>query len=190
MTRFIYFAATSLDGYIADTHGNVDWLPPPPTDGDDYGYAACYAGIGTVVMGSATYEFVLAHGGDTWVYPGVNSIVLTRRTLPQPPGGTVRFYGGDLATLIAELRTHTPGDVWIVGGGQVAAAFAQHNALDEYDLSIIPVLLGRGIPLLAPFSPPSGVQRLYLHHQHRYPTGVLRVRYHTRPPTEGAEPPA
>lgn len=189
MARFIYYVAASLDGYIADSHGSVDWLPPP-TDGEDYGYADFYAGIGTVVMGAATYEFILAHGGETWVYPGVDSIVLTRRTLPQPPGGTVRFSGGDVGTLIAELRARSGGDVWIVGGGQVAAAFAQHNALDEYDISIMPVLLGNGIPLLAPFAPIGGVQPLHLHSQHRYPSGVLRVRYTTRPPAVGAEPPA
>lgn len=149
-----YYTATSLDGYLADEEGSLDWLFQ---FGAVQGMAELYTrfieGVGAVAMGSTTYEWLLEHENvaeepDTWPYD-VPVWVFSSRTLPTVDGADVRFVQGDVAPVHAEM-VKAAGDenVWLVGGGELVGQFYDHGLVDELILSIAPVTLGSGAPLL------------------------------------------
>lgn len=166
--RVAYIAA-SLDGFIAAADGSVGWLEA--FQATDYGYADFFAGIGTLVMGRATYDQVLGFG--PWPYAGKPCLVLSRRGIAHPPPG-VEAWTSDLEALAAHLVA-LERRVWVVGGGRLIAGLLAHGAITELDLFIMPVLLGRGIPLFAGGHPPA--QKLQLRETRNWPNGVVRLRY-------------
>ena len=148
-----YYTATTLDGFIADENDSLAWLfvqdqdTQGPLNYDDF-----FAGIGALVMGSTTYEWLLAHmdkTGEGWMYT-IPAWVVTHRDLP-PPGkeADVRFFSGDVSDLHPEMVTAAGGkDVWVVGGGDLAGQFADAGLLDEVIAYVAPVTLGSGRPIL------------------------------------------
>lgn len=142
--KVVLYIATSLDGYIAKPDGSVDWLDDVEVDGGDGGYSEFYSNVGTVVMGRLTYEVVLTLA-DNFPYANKPCYVLSRT--PQAPAPHVTFTDETINTLIPKLKKGSDGDVWLVGGGQLAAAFLQAGLLDELHIAIIPKVLGEGIPL-------------------------------------------
>jgi dihydrofolate reductase len=181
MGNVIYYLAMSLDGKIADPEGGVEWLEgfQPP---EAYGYAAFYEGLGAMVMGAGTYEWFLNAAVD-WPYQGLEAVVMTGREWPQPPGGRVRFASAAPGEVVGSLKAAHAGDIWLVGGARLAAAFAEQDLIDEYAITIIPVVLGAGIPLLGPRPGLSHLQSLALVEHRVYPDGVLHLRYAVhRPP--------
>lgn len=171
-----YYVAASVDGYIADREGGLEWLLQFGFEEFQGGYDAFLAEVGVVVMGSATYEFVLAEGGP-WAYPEQVSWVLSSRPLPLPEQqeGELRFARGDVAELHAQWVEAAGGrNVWIVGGGDVAAQVADAGLLDEIVLTTMPVVLGTGTPLL-PIAATSGV--LTASGTHVHPSGAISTRY-------------
>jgi dihydrofolate reductase len=152
MTRTTYYTATTLDGFLADPDDSLAWLLRQ--DLDDSGpqnYGAFIERIGALVMGSTTYEWVLAHlaeTGESWYY-AQPSWVMTSRELPTLEGADVRFAKGDVTTVYDDLRAAAGDkDVWVVGGGDLAGQFADAGLLDEVIVSVAPVVLGAGRPLL------------------------------------------
>jgi len=152
MTRAVYYTATTLDGFLADPDDSLAWLLRQ--DIDEQGpqsYGEFIATVGALVMGSTTYEWVLAHlaeTGEPWYYTQP-TWVMTSRELPTVPGADVRFAKGDVTGVHEALRTAADGkDVWVVGGGDLAGQFADAGLLDEVLVSIAPVVLGAGRPLL------------------------------------------
>lgn len=151
MSRTVYYTATTLDGFLADEHDSLDWLFSQDQDEDGaLNYGEFIAGIGAIVMGATTYEWVVAHlaeSGEPWPY-AVPAWVVTHRDLAPVPGADVRFAQGDVAALHPELVAAAGGqDVWVVGGGDLAAQFAEAGHLDEVLCHIAPVTLGAGRPL-------------------------------------------
>jgi dihydrofolate reductase len=151
MTRTTYYTATTLDGFIADEHDSLDWLFVQ--DIDERGpmsYGDFIAGVGALVMGATTYEWVRAHNlrtGEPWAY-SVPTWVHTHRELPGIPDADVRFTQGDVrATYDAMVAAADGKDLWVVGGGDLAGQFADAGLLDEVVTSIAPVTLGAGRPL-------------------------------------------
>ena len=171
MNRIYGFIAASLDGYIADRNGGLDWLSP--FDDVDSGYGAFIAEIGTVVMGRTTYEAVAAMPGG-WLYSGKRALIVTSRALADAPDGVEPWQDG-VPALIDHVRTRGDGAVWVVGGGGLQAAFIAAGALDRLDLFVIPVLLGGGVPLFPPGLTPAC--RLTLAETERYTNGMVRLRY-------------
>ncbi len=143
-TKLILYIATSLDGYIAKLDGDIDWLPSPEEGGESGSYTRFYDSIDALIMGSTTYQQVLGFGD--WVYPEKPSYVLTTRNL-----STVRsdilFVKGGVEEVIEEVNQKEYQRVWLVGGGQVASSFIQRGLVDEYIITIIPIILGSGISL-------------------------------------------
>lgn len=174
MGKVIYYVAISVDGYIAADDGGIDWLNNFPVEGVDLGFDAFYETVDAVVLGAATYEQVLGFGA--WPYAQAEAVVLTRRELPQPQGGTVRFSTDPVAAVLADLSARHAGTVWLVGGGKLAAAAQAADAIDEYDIAVIPLLLGAGIPLLAPAAQ-TAQQNLRLIAHQAFSNGVVRLRY-------------
>jgi dihydrofolate reductase len=163
MTRTQYYCAATLDGYIADADDGIDWLtgyegtyagddaePGPMSEGGSY--EEFYEGVGALVSGSVTYEFILGHiaGGGSWPYAGKPCWILSSRDLPIPEGEgvDVRIEDGSVRELY-ERMIESAGDrnLWIVGGGNVASQFADAGLLDEVLLTVVPVVLGDGKPL-------------------------------------------
>jgi dihydrofolate reductase len=151
----VYYAAASLDGYIAEADDTLDWLLgyEGSYEGEDAaparGYDEFYEGVGALVSGSVTYEFVLEHI-DEWPYAGKPCWVLSSRELPRPEGDDVdvRIVGGDIGDLFEEMSASAgERDLWIVGGGNVASQFADRGLLDEVWVTVVPVVLGTGKPL-------------------------------------------
>jgi dihydrofolate reductase len=155
MASVQYYAAASLDGYIARPDGSIDWLQQYGADADlgdgpmqDGSMDEFYAGVGSLVMGAATYEWVLEHA-SAWPYD-LPTFVVTHRRLPQPQGGEVRFAKGNASAIHADATEAAGGkNVWFVGGGSLAADWAKHKLIDEIIVTVVPVYIGDGLPFFA-----------------------------------------
>ncbi len=144
--RCAVFIATSLDGRIARADGGLDWLPSDdePGDGDDHGYAAFVAGVDVLVMGRSTYDTVL--GFDVgWPYE-LPVVVLTHRPLEVPDDADVRTASGPVREVVAQLEAAGFTSAY-VDGGEVVRQFLAADLVDEMTITVVPVLLGHGIPL-------------------------------------------
>lgn len=157
MTRFVYATATSLDGFLADADGSLDWLFA--VDGGQESMASLaelVAGVRVLVMGSTTYEWILEHEQlldhpEKWqeYYPDKRVFVFSSRDLPVIPGGDIRVVNGRVADIVPTLLEAAQGqDVWVMGGGDLAGQFVDAGRLDEIMLSVAAVTLGAGAPLL------------------------------------------
>jgi dihydrofolate reductase len=151
-----YYTATTLDGFIADPNNSLDWLFTRARDEDGpMNYGDFIARTGALAMGATTYEWILDHefaGQDPaeWKWPyDVPCWVFTHRQLPVVPAARIEFTSAEVAAVHAEMVT-AAGDrnVWIVGGGDLAGQFADAGLLDDVIVSIAPVTLGAGAPLL------------------------------------------
>lgn len=184
-----YFAAASLDGYIATEDDSLDWLFP--LGGlDDAGYDAFIAGVGAIAMGSATYEWMLrnadavaAQTGAPWPYLQP-AWVFSRRALPRVEGATLQFVEGDVREVHARMR-EAAGDrnIWIMGGGDLAGQFLDAGLLDELIIQVGSATLGRGKPLL-----PRRLESpaLRLRSARRLGEGMAELRYDVQPAGGGS----
>ena len=148
MSITTYYTATSLDGFIADEQHSLAWLFRQDQDGSGpLSYGEFFPRIGALVMGSTTYEWVLAHEDGAWPHQ-LPTWVMTTRDLPKVDGD-VRFVRGDVRPVHAEMTAAAAGkDLWVVGGGDLAGQFADAGLLDEIIVYLAPVTLGGGAPLL------------------------------------------
>jgi dihydrofolate reductase len=154
MSKTIYYTATSLDGFIADADNSLDWLFQFGA-ADSGSFAAFISEVGALAMGSTTYEWVLRHHvladadrPQPWPHPQP-TWVFTSRRLPVVPGAEIRFVSGDVAPVHRKMVAAAGGkNIWIVGGGDLAGQFYEAGLLDELQISVAPVTLGRGAPLL------------------------------------------
>ena len=150
MTKTQYYTATSIDGYIADEHNSLDWLYEVDTPGQER-FGPFFAGVGALAMGATTYEWILEHHPSTWQasYGDTPSWVFTHRDLPSIPGANLTFVSGDVRPVHEAMVDAAKGrNIWLVGGGELVGAFADRGLLDEILLSVAPVTLGAGAPLL------------------------------------------
>ena len=151
-----YYTATTLDGFIADPNDSLDWLFTRQRDEHGPGnYRDFIAAVGALVMGSTTYEWILDHefkGKDPseWKWPyDIPCWVFTHRKLPVVPDAKITFTSGDVAPVHEQMVEAADGkNLWIVGGGDLAGQFGDAGLLDEVIVSIAPVTLGAGAPLL------------------------------------------
>lgn len=157
MPRVIYYTATTLNGFLADDADSLDWLfAAPGGEGGDSDFQAFLSGIGVLVQGSSTYEWVLrqeqlVEHPEKWpAYYGERpTFVFTSRELPSVPGADVRFVRDEVGGAWPAIREAAAGrDVWVVGGGDLAGQFADAGLLDEIVVSIAPATLPSGKPLL------------------------------------------
>ena len=166
----VYIAA-SLDGYIAHSDGNIDWLESVARPDEDYGYAAFIKTIDTVIMGRKTYEKVLSFGGE-FPHAGRECYVLSRAE--RTPDGQVHFYSGPAEELLDQIRSKPGKDIFIDGGSEAIALFREKGLIDSYTISIIPMLLGEGIPL---FKENDKEQPLKLVDATTFDSGLVQLSY-------------
>ena len=141
-----YYAAASIDGFIATLDDSLEWLFPLGNL-EDTSYPAFIRDVGAMAMGSATYEWMVRHL-ETWPYPEP-TWVFTSRALAPAADSDIRFVRGDVRP-VHEAMVAAAGDknVWIVGGGELAGQFYDHGLLDELFVQVGSVTLGSGKPLL------------------------------------------
>jgi dihydrofolate reductase len=148
MSKTKYYVASSIDGFIADERDGLDWLFQFDDPAVTAHHARFLEGIGALAMGARTYEFVV-RSGDAWPYASLPTWIFTHRTLPKIPGANLVFTDEAPERVHASIVAAAAGrDLWLVGGGDLVSQFAARGLLDELDVAVVPVLLGKGAPLL------------------------------------------
>lgn len=153
----LYYTATTLDGYLATTDHSLDWLfEVPGSDEAESGIGDFMAGIGALVMGSSTYQWVLDHEQlldhpERWTdsYGDRPTWVFTHRDLPTIPGSGIQVTQASVEDVHAEaVAAAGDKDVWLMGGGDLVGQFADAGLLDRIVATVAPVTLGKGAPFL------------------------------------------
>jgi dihydrofolate reductase len=156
MAKTQYYTATTVDGFIADPDNSLDWLFEVEGGEEDNQFGPFFAEVGAFAMGATTYEWVLEHDALLekplkWseYYGDTPAWVFTHRSIPAIPEARLTFVSGDVRPVHEQMTAAAGGkNLWIVGGGELAGAFADAGLLDELILGVAPVTLGAGAPLL------------------------------------------
>lgn len=164
-----YNVVATLDGYIAGPQGEFDWIPNDPT----VDFATIFARVDTVLIGRQSYELVRGMGEFPW-NDGTRVYVFSRTLSPANcPGATL--VRDDAAAVVEALRHENgDGDIWLFGGGVLFGSLLEAGQVDRLEITVAPVLLGGGLPLL----PPRATQTmLALRGTHQYPSGMVTLTY-------------
>jgi len=150
MSSLQYYVGASLDGYIATPDDDLAWLLQfDGFEGGKESYDSFMEGIGCIVMGGETYRWLLEHEPGNWPYPTTPCWIFTHHEGTVPKDADITFARGDVRTFVTDLKADADGkNVWVVGGGNLAAQFADAGLLDELIVSVIPLILGDGKPVL------------------------------------------
>ena len=170
--KVIVHIAASADGYIARPDGDIDWLVSRPAPEGFYGMEAFMRTIDTKVMGRSTYEASLALGEK--FDARVPTIVFSRHAPPSdlPPG--VEFTSEAIGPFMDRLCARPGKDIWMMGGGDLIASFLDAQAIDEFVVSVVPVFIGDGIPLIARRH---RLTPLTLQSTERFDDGLVQLHY-------------
>ena len=145
--RVIVHIATSADGYIARPDGDLEWLTSRPAPKGFYGINAFMKSVDTKVMGRKTYEASLRLGAK--FDSRGRTIVFSRHAPPADAPSCVEFASGAIGPFLSRLREQPGKNLWLMGGGDLIASFLDEQAIDEFVISVAPVFIGDGIPLIA-----------------------------------------
>lgn len=159
----------SVDGFIARPDGSIDWLAAVEREGEDYGYKKFIDTVDTVVLGRNTYDAVLRF--EAWPFANKRCIVLTHRAAKPRPG--VQHFNGPVDTLVDGLTKSGARHVYVDGGGAIRA-FLAAGRLDYLTVSVVPIVLGQGIPL---FTEGLSESALVMEESRAFSTGLIRLRY-------------
>ena len=170
--KVIVHIATSADGYVARPDGDLEWLTSRPAPEGFYGMNAFMQSIDTKVLGRRTYEVSLRLGAK-FDSKGRN-IVFSRHARPVGAPSGVEFVSEAPGALVRRLRAEPGKDIWLMGGGDIIASFLDERAIDELVVSIIPVFIGDGIPLIARRRRHAALELLSSEH---FEDGVVQNRY-------------
>jgi dihydrofolate reductase len=165
MRKIVLYVATSLDGFIARKNGSVDWLTTFSNTKEDYGYKEFLDSVRTVILGNTTYKEFGAP------YENKKCFVFSRKNTGKE--NNITYVNSTIMEFIENLSDNE-GNIWLVGGADIAKEFLKNNLIDEIILTIIPIILGDGIPLFA-----KGCEEhtLELLNTKSYDTGVVQLHY-------------
>ena len=170
MTKLVVYIASSLDGYIARENGDVDWLSAYDSATEDYGYNAFYESVDAVMMGRRSYEQIKGFG--EWPYAGKTCYVFSN-TLHDGIDKNVNIVNQQPEEFVHSDTYQSHQNIWLLGGAKLAAAFLNHQLIDELIISITPILLSRGIPLFID----APENHLNLLNSTSYESGIVQVHY-------------
>jgi|SRR5579884_3789416 len=172
--KIIASLAISADGYIARPDGGVEWLNRPMPKGA-YGMGVFMRSVDTILMGRRTYDFAVKMGGlekyGKFKYYAFSSHP------PADPFPGFEFVTEPIPEFVAELRARKGKNIWMMGGGSIIASFLDAGAIDEFSIHVIPVMIGEGIPLVAPRHRDIALDLITTH---CFPDGVVHLNYRVR----------
>ena len=173
MRTLSLFIATSLDGYIAKPGDDLSFLKSVEKEGEDYGYKAFLSTIDTIIVGRKTYDWVADEIGDSHYNNGENNVYVITRTARPGVGKTV-FYTGNLAELVIKLKSEEGKNIYCDGGAEIINELLKNDMVDEFIISIIPVLVGNGTRLFQDGRPEHQVE---LVNATTFDTGLIQLHY-------------
>ena len=186
--RIIVHIAMSADGYIARPDGDVEWLNRLPPDAD-YGMKKFYSTIDTILWGRKTYDWLLAYykkqGKTTGLFDTKVANYGFSRNPPKRPAAGVQFVSEPVKAFARRLRAMPGKQIWMMGGAGLIASFLDAGEIDEFDIHVIPVFIGEGIPLVAPRHRDVPLR---LRSSRTYPDGSVRLRYEVLPRARARRP--
>lgn len=176
MREVVLYIAMSLDGYLADDRGGVDWLRGEDPAGENLDtYTAFSQGVDTVLLGWNTYHQVVTElAPEGWVYADKTCYVLTHRDLPSRDG--VSFTGEDPCALVRRLRRQPGKNIWVCGGADLIRQLMAGDCIDRYVITVMPVCLGGGKPLFQPTGRELPLRLL----ETRHGNGMVELTYERR----------
>jgi dihydrofolate reductase len=164
--KIILYIATSLDGYIARENGDIDWL----FSDQDYGYTDFLKSVDTLILGNRTYKQALTFGE----FPYKDKICYVFSKTIKGKNEYVTFINGDFLNFIEKLRNEEGKDIWLVGGTRTIDIFTKNNLIDEFIISIHPIILGKGIEL---FKQNNIESKLVLKDSVNFSSGLVQLHY-------------
>jgi len=170
--KIIVNIATSADGYIARSDGDIGWLTRRPTPRGFYGMDKFIQSIDTKLLGRNTYDISLQLGAK--FDSKTKYYVFSRQPSPNSVSTGVEFITGGIGEFAERLQGQKGKNIWMMGGGEIIASFLDEGAIDEFIISVVPVFIGEGIPLIARRHRDI---RLSLHAVRRFPDGVVQLHY-------------
>jgi len=173
MRKLSLFIATSLDGYIAKPNDDLSFLKLVEKEGEDYGYAEFTANIDTIILGRRTYDWVLREIGTSHYDNGERNVYVITRTERQSVGKT-KFYTGNLNEFVQQLKSEYGKNIYCDGGAEIVNELLISDLIDEFIVSIVPVLVGNGIRLFKDGRPE---QQLELVNTKTFDTGLIQLHY-------------
>ena len=173
MRKLSLFIATSLDGYIAKPNDDLSFLKAVEKEGEDYGYADFMATIDTLIIGRKTYDYVVKEIGSSHYDNGQRDVYVITRT-GRPGAGRTSFYTGNLAELVQRLKSGNGKNIYCDGGAEIITELLKNDLIDEFIISVIPVLLGDGTRLFKNGRPE---QQLELLNVKTFDTGLTQLHY-------------
>ncbi|WP_033544004.1 dihydrofolate reductase family protein [Planococcus sp. CAU13] len=144
--KIVCYIAQSLDGYIATEDDSLDWLFKVEGEGDA-GYSEFMETIDTVVMGRRTYDWVMEMEKGEYPYPGLKSYIFSRTVSPNASSENIEFTDMDIPAFADKLKSQPGKNIWVIGGSRLLADFMESGLIDEFIISIAPIIIGKGIPL-------------------------------------------
>ena len=173
MRTLSLFIATTLDGYIAKPNEDLSFLKLVEKEGEDYGYAEFISTIDTIIVGRKTYDWVVREIGSSHYDNGERNVYVITRT-ERPGVGNTTFYTGDLTELVRQLKSEKGKNIYCDGGAEIINELLKNDMVDEFTISVIPVLVGNGTRLFQDGRPE---QTLELINAKTFDTGLMQLHY-------------
>jgi len=173
MRKLSLFIATSLDGYIAKPNDDLSFLKLVEKEGEDYGYAEFIDTVDTLIIGRKTYDYVLKKIGSSHYDNGQKNVYVITRT-EKPSVGRTTFYTGNLTELVQQLKSERGKNIYCDGGAEIINQLLKNDLIDEFIISIIPVLVGNGTKLFKDDRPE---QELEFISSKSFETGLTQLHY-------------
>ena len=173
MRTVTLYIAASLDGYIAKPNDDLSFLKLVEKEGEDYGYAEFTSTIDTIILGRKTYDWVLREIGTSHYDNGERDVYVITRT-ERPDVGKTKFYTGNLTELVQQLKSENGKNIYCDGGAEIVNELLKNDLIDEFIISVIPVLVGNGTRLFKDGRPE---QQLELVDTKTFDTGLTQLHY-------------
>ena len=173
--KIIVHIATSADGYIARPDGNLDWLTSRPAPKGFYGMPEFTRSVDAKLVGRKTFDLSIEMGAP--FSASDRHYVFSRQPPPASVPAGVEFVSQSIGAFAERLRGEPGKNIWMMGGGELIASFLDDNAIDEFIITVVPIFIGEGIPLIAPRHRDVPLK---LRSVKPFPDGVVQVHYDIR----------